>query len=228
VSQASTQHTGRERHPRSSRSCSPYADLNNLSNTEGFAGDPEDTEQVDAKNQPVREADQRRRRDQRAQESTPTIVSIDPTNDAEMRAQCKGLDGRHAGGLCRCRRPRDMVGRQPAVHHTRRGQKPVHRGVDDGPDLDQDGCALLWWTGPDQASVLAALVSWGESARPAEPLHQSGRGQQQPSPTTPWRSTTTSSPIWPSSASRRWSRPWTPTPPTRRRRPARHRWSCNG
>ncbi len=42
----------------------------------------------------------------------------------------------------------------------------VHRRVDHGHGLDPDGRTPYFcgWTGPDQASILAALVSWGESS----------------------------------------------------------------
>ena len=45
---------------------------------------------------------------------------------------------------------------------------------------------------------------------------------------TRWRSTNTSCPICARSGSPRWSRPWTPTPPIRRRPPARRRLSSSG
>ena len=44
----------------------------------------------------------------------------------------------------------------------------------------QLGSPYLWWTGPDDAAVLAALVQWGHSAKLLGGLGQGGRGRGRP------------------------------------------------
>jgi hypothetical protein len=139
----------------------PIANLNNLSNTEGFAGDPEDTEQVDAINLYVKEINDNGGINGRKIHAT--IVSIDPTNDAEMRAQCKDwTEGTPAAFAVV-----DGLGTWSGDNQlciTQEGQTPFIGAWTTVTDWTAMGAPYLWWTGPDQASVLAALVSWGESA----------------------------------------------------------------
>jgi hypothetical protein len=139
----------------------PVANLDNLSNTEGFAGDPEDTEQVDAINLYVKEINDNGGINGR--KIHPIIVSIDPTNDAEMRAQCKDwTEGTPAAFAVV-----DGLGTWSGDNQlciTQEGSTPFIGAWTTVTDWTRMGAPYLWWTGPDQASILAALVSWGESS----------------------------------------------------------------
>ena len=88
------------------------------------------------------------------------------------------------------------------------------------------GSPYLWWTGPDQAAILQAVVDWGLSARLLGGTRKVGviagdRASDQAA------LDECSCPPSTGPGSPRW---WRPSPPTRRRRPpptARPRWSSS-
>ena len=73
------------------------------------------------------------------------------------------LDTGVTGGLRGAGRPRGLDRGQRALRDPG-GPYPVHRRVVDDHQLDQRGLALPWWTGPDQATILQAVVNWGLGA----------------------------------------------------------------
>ena len=88
----------------------------------------------------VRQGDQRQRRDQRAQD--PPHHRLHRSDQRRRDAgPVQGLDRGDTGRLRHRRRPRDMVGRQSAVHHPGRVHA-VYRRVDHGHGLDPDGRAV--------------------------------------------------------------------------------------
>ena len=73
------------------------------------------------------------------------------------------LDGGLTGRLRRARRPRCMDGRQPVVHRPG-GSHPFIGQWTTVTNWTNEGSPYLWWTGPDQAPILQAVVNWGLSA----------------------------------------------------------------
>ena len=63
---------------------------------------------------------------------------------------------------------------------TQQGQTPMIAAWTTTSQWTQLGSPYLWWTGPDDAAVLAALVQWGHSAEAPRRLGQGGRGRRRP------------------------------------------------
>ena len=89
------------------------------------------------------------------------------------------------------------------------------------------GSPYLWWTGPDQAAILQAVVNWGLSADLIGGDDQ-GRGhRRRPGVRPGGPQQTTCCPTSAEPGSPRWSRPSTPTRTTRPPPTPRHRWSSS-
>lgn len=139
----------------------PVANLTALSSNLGFLGDTEFGVQPAAIKTDVNEIN--RDGGINGRRIVPLIVTVDPTNPASLRALCKQwtegnppvfavLDGVGAwtgdNQLCVAQEGQTpMIGQWSAVTNFTTVASPY-----------------LWWTGPDQAAILATVVSWGQSA----------------------------------------------------------------
>jgi Periplasmic binding protein len=139
----------------------PVANLSSLSGSFGFAGDPEDAEQTLAikfyVNQ-INEAGGINRR-----KINPIIVSFDPANDANMQSLCQQWTQGNPPIFAVV----DGIGTWTGVNQlcvTRQGHTPLISASTGTTNWTQEGSPYLWWTGSDQAPVLATTVQWGLSS----------------------------------------------------------------
>ena len=139
----------------------PVVSLNSLAGQEGFAQDAEYGEQTKAINFYVNRINQsggingRRIR--------PIITTYDPTNESAMRALCKTwTEGSPAAFAVL-----DGIGAWSGDNQlciTQEGQTPFIGQWTTVTNWTTEGSPYLWWTGPDQAVILQAVVNWGLSA----------------------------------------------------------------
>lgn len=136
----------------------PVVDLNSLSGRLGFAEDAEYGQQVTAIHIFVNAINDAggingRRID-------PIISFYDPTNSTEMRALCKDwTEGTPAAFAVL-----DGIGAWAEDNQlciTQEGHTPLLSAWTTIPTWTELGAPYLWWTGPDQAQVIAAIVQWG-------------------------------------------------------------------
>jgi len=93
----------------------------------------------------------------------PIIVSFDPTNAASQRALCKDwTEGSPAAFAVL-----DGVGTWVSDNQlciTQEGHTPLISQWTTVTNWTQKGAPYLWWTGPDDAAILQAVVNWGLSS----------------------------------------------------------------
>jgi Periplasmic binding protein len=93
----------------------------------------------------------------------PTIVNFDPTDEIAMRALCKDWTEGSAPVFAVL----DGVGTWSGDNQlcvTQEGHTPLISQWTTVTNWTQEGAPYLWWTGPDDAAILRATVSWGLSA----------------------------------------------------------------
>jgi hypothetical protein len=93
----------------------------------------------------------------------PLIVSYDPTDEAGMRALCK----QWTQGTPPAFAVLDGVGTWEAANQlciTQEGHTPLLSQWTTITDWTTKGAPYLWWTGPDEARILKAVVGWGKSS----------------------------------------------------------------
>jgi hypothetical protein len=93
----------------------------------------------------------------------PIIVSFDPANEAEMRSLCKQWTQGSPAAFAVI----DGIGTWTGDNElcvTQEGQTPMIGAWTTVTNWTQMGSPYLWWTGADQAPVLAATVQWGVSS----------------------------------------------------------------
>lgn len=93
----------------------------------------------------------------------PIIVTYDPTNEADMRALCKQWTEGNPPVFAVI----DGVGAWTGDNElciTQEGHTPFIGEWSTVTTWTNAGSPYLWWTGADQASILATLVSWGQSS----------------------------------------------------------------
>jgi len=136
----------------------PVVSLNSLAGQEGFASDPEYSEQTTAIDFYVGLINKSggihgRRID-------PIIASFDPTNEASMRALCKTwTEGSPAAFAVL-----DGIGAWTGDNQlcvAQEGTTPFIGQWSTVTAWTDQGSPYLWWTGPDQAVILQAVVDWG-------------------------------------------------------------------
>jgi hypothetical protein len=139
----------------------PVVSLNSLAGQEGFAQDPEYGEQTKAINFYVGQVNQAGGINGR--KINPIIVNYDPTNEADMRALCKTwTEGSPAAFAVL-----DGIGAWTGDDQlciTQEGHTPFIGQWSTVTNWTNQGSPYLWWTGPDQAVILQAVVNWGLSA----------------------------------------------------------------
>jgi len=139
----------------------PVSNLDALGQKLGFATDVEYSEQSKAIHLFVNQINDAGGIDGRLIE--PLIVTIDPTNEADMRALCKDW----TEGSNPVFAVLDGVGTWNGDNQlciTQEGHTPLLSQWTTVTNWTQLGSPYLWWTGPDDAAVLQATVDWGVSA----------------------------------------------------------------
>ncbi len=139
----------------------PVANLTSLASSFGFAGDPEDAEQIPAIRFYVNQIDEAGGINGRM--INPIIVSFDPANNANMQSLCEEWTQGNPPVFAVV----DGIGTWTGDNQlcvTEQGHTPLISASTATTDWTQLGSPYLWWTGPDQAPVLAATVQWGLSS----------------------------------------------------------------
>ncbi len=136
----------------------PVVSLNSLAGQEGFAEDAEYGEQQKAIDLFVGQINKSGGINGR--KINPIITTFDPTNEAVMRADCKTwTEGSPAAFAVL-----DGIGAWTGDNElciTQEGQTPFIGQWSTVTDWTNQGSPYLWWTGPDQAVILKAVVEWG-------------------------------------------------------------------
>jgi ABC-type branched-subunit amino acid transport system substrate-binding protein len=138
----------------------PVANLDALASTYGFAGDVEYTEQANAIHLFVNQINDGGCINGRT--INPIITPYNPANDASVQALCEDWTQGSPGVFAVL----DGVGIYAGVNQlcvTQQGDTPLLSQWTTVTTFTQAGAPYLWWTGPDDAAVLQALVSWGKS-----------------------------------------------------------------
>jgi len=136
----------------------PVANLDALASTYGFAGDIEYTEQAKAINLFVDQINEGGGINGR--KINPIITPYDPANNAEMQKLCVDWTQGNPGVFAVL----DGVGTYTGVNQlcvTQQGHTPLLSQWTTVSSFTQEASPYLWWTGPDDAAVLRALVAWG-------------------------------------------------------------------
>ena len=138
----------------------PVANLDTLASTYGFAGDVEYTEQAKAIHLFVNQINDSGGINGR--QINPIIVSYNPANNASMQALCDDW----TQGSPTVFAVLDGVGTFTGVNQlcvTQQGHTPFLSQWTTVSTFTQRASPYLWWTGPDDATILQTLVSWGKS-----------------------------------------------------------------
>jgi hypothetical protein len=139
----------------------PVVNLQALSTELGFAGDVEYTEQGKAISLFVDHINDSGGINGRR--INPIIAPFDPTSESGMRALCKDwtLGSPAAFAVL------DGVGAFSGDNQlciTREGHTPFLGQWTTVSNWTDEGSPYLWWTGPDDAAILQATVTWGHGA----------------------------------------------------------------
>jgi len=139
----------------------PVVSLNSLAGKEGFAADAEFGEQVKAIKLFVGQINDTGGINGR--KIDPIIPTFDPTNETQMRALCKDWTEGSPPVFAVLDGLGDWTG-DDQLCVTQEGHTPLIGAWTTVTDWTDQGSPYLWWTAPDQASVLQAVVDWGLSA----------------------------------------------------------------
>ncbi|HEV2310307.1 MAG TPA: ABC transporter substrate-binding protein, partial [Acidimicrobiia bacterium] len=159
VDQASTSDRGVT--PKTINVAFPVANLSGLSSQLGFAGDVEFSEQVKAIKFFV--GDINSHGGINGRKINPIITNFDPTNESGMRALCKDWTEGSPAAFAVLDGAEDWTG-DNELCVAQEGQTPFLGAWTTVTNYTQMASPYLWWTGPDQAAILAAVVQWGQSA----------------------------------------------------------------
>ncbi|MFZ0664569.1 MAG: ABC transporter substrate-binding protein [Acidimicrobiales bacterium] len=139
----------------------PISNLTNLSSTEGFAGDIEFSQQTQAIDTFVNAINAAGGINGR--KIIPDVVNFDATSETDMRSLCK----QWTEGSPPVFAVIDGLGAWTGDDElciTQEGHTPMISEWTTIPQWTSEGAPYLWWTGPNQAQVLQALVQWGKQA----------------------------------------------------------------
>ena len=139
----------------------PVVAINSLAGKEGFAEDKEYNEQVPAIHLFVNQINNSGGINGR--KINPIITQFDPTNDANMQALCQQWTQGSPAAFAVV----DGIGTWEEDNQlcvAQQGQTPLISAWSTTTNWTNLGSPYLWWTGPDMAPVLAAVVQWGESS----------------------------------------------------------------
>jgi hypothetical protein len=140
----------------------PVVSLNSLAGQEGFAEDVEFGQQSEAIHLYVDQINKDGGIDGRR--INPIITSYDPASESDMRSLCKTWTEGSPAAFAVV----DGVGAWTGDNQlcvTQEGHTPFLGQWTTVTSWTDQGSPYLWWTGPDQAAVLQAVVSWGVQAR---------------------------------------------------------------
>jgi hypothetical protein len=140
----------------------PISNLIALASNFGFAGDAEFSQQKNAINTFVAAANAHGGINGRKIHAI--IVTFDPTNEAEMRADCLQWTQGNPAVFAVV----DGLGSWTGDNQlciTQEGHTPFIGQWTTTTNYTNTGAPYLWWTGPDQASILSTLVTWAKSAK---------------------------------------------------------------
>jgi hypothetical protein len=139
----------------------PVVSLNSLAGKEGFAEDAEFGEQTKAIELFVKQINDSGGINGRT--INPIITNFDPTNETDMRALCKTWTEGSPAAFAVLDGLGDWTG-DDQLCITQEGHTPFIGAWTTVTDWTNEGSPYLWWTGPDQATILQAVVNWGLSA----------------------------------------------------------------
>ena len=139
----------------------PVVALNSLAGQEGFAEDAEFGEQSKAITLFVKQINDKG--GIHGRKINPIITSFDPTNETEMRALCKTWTEGSPAAFAVLDGLGDWTG-DDQLCITQEGHTPMIGAWSTVTNWTNQGSPYLWWTGPDQATILQAVVNWGLSA----------------------------------------------------------------
>ncbi len=139
----------------------PVVSLNSLAGQEGFAQDAEFGEQTKAINFYVKQVNESGGINGR--KINPIITTFDPTNESQMRALCKTWTEGSPAAFAVLDGLGDWTG-DDQLCITQEGHTPFIGAWSTVTNWTNEGSPYLWWTGPDQATILQAVVNWGLSA----------------------------------------------------------------
>jgi hypothetical protein len=136
----------------------PVVAINSLAGKEGFSADKEYNEQIPAIHLYVNQINNSGGINGR--KINPIIVQFDPTNDANMQSLCR----QWTQGSPAVFAVVDGIGtweQDDQLCVAQQGQTPLLSAWSTTTNWTNLGSPYLWWTGPDMAPVLDALVQWG-------------------------------------------------------------------
>jgi hypothetical protein len=139
----------------------PVVSLNSLAGQEGFAQDAEYGEQTKAIKFYVNQINQSGGINGR--KIRPVITTFDPTNEAAMRALCKTWTEGSPAAFAVLDGIGDWTG-DNELCVAQEGHTPFIGQWTTVTNWTNQGSPYLWWTGPDQATILQAVVNWGLSS----------------------------------------------------------------
>jgi hypothetical protein len=139
----------------------PVVDLQALSAELGFAGDVEYTEQGKAISLFVDQINDKGGINGR--KINPIITFFDPTSESDMRSLCKQWTEGSPAAFAVLDGVGDWSG-DNQLCITQEGHTPFLGQWTTVSNWTQEGSPYLWWTGPDDAAILQAVVDWGHSS----------------------------------------------------------------
>lgn len=149
----------------------PVVSLNSLAGREGFAQDTEYGEQQKAITLFVNQVNQEGGINGRR--INPIIANFDPASESDMRSLCKTWTEGSPAAFAVV----DGLGTWTGDNElciAQEGHTPFIGQWTTVTNWTTLGSPYLWWTGPDQAAVLRAVVSWGLSAQLLGGTHKVG------------------------------------------------------
>jgi len=138
----------------------PVVSLNSLAGQEGFAQDAEFGEQAKAINFYVGLINDSGGINGRKIHAI--ITTFDPTNEAEMRSLCKTWTEGSPAAFAVLDGVGDWTG-DDELCIAQEGHTPFIGAWTTVTNWTNEGSPYLWWTGPDDAAILQAVVDWGLS-----------------------------------------------------------------
>jgi hypothetical protein len=139
----------------------PVVNLQQLASVYGFAGDVEYTEQAKAINLFVGQINAAGGINGR--KIKPIISYFNPASESDMRALCKDWTQGSPAAFAVLDGVGDWTG-DNELCITQEGHTPFIGQWTTVSNWTREGSPYLWWTGPDDASILQAVVQWGHSA----------------------------------------------------------------
>jgi hypothetical protein len=139
----------------------PVVNLQQLASVYGFAGDVEYTEQAKAIKLFVGQINSAG--GIHGRKINPIISYFNPASESNMRALCKDWTQGSPAAFAVLDGVGDWTG-DNELCITQEGHTPFIGQWTTVSTWTQEGSPYLWWTGPDDSTLLAAVVQWGKQA----------------------------------------------------------------